>query len=73
MVQEYLNRRGLEKNQLWMAVLIQEMITPLYSGVVFNRNPITGARETVIEAVKRTWFSTRAGWHNTRSMGIPSR
>jgi pyruvate,water dikinase len=51
MVQEYLNKRGLQKNQLWMAVLIQEMIKPFISGVVFNRNPVTGARETVIEAV----------------------
>ncbi len=51
MIQEHLQKRGLQRDQLWMAVLIQEMITPSYSGVVFSRNPITGARETVIEAV----------------------
>ncbi len=50
-VQEHLNRRALQRDQLWMAILIQEMIPPRYSGVVFSRNPITGARETVIEAV----------------------
>lgn len=51
MIQEHLLKRDLQSDQLWMAVLIQEMITPRYSGVVFSRNPITGARETVIEAV----------------------
>ncbi len=51
MIQDHLIKRGLQSSELWMAVLIQEMITPLYSGVVFSRNPITGVREMVIEAV----------------------
>lgn len=33
-----------------MAVIIQEMIQPLFSGVVFTKNPVTGFSETIIEA-----------------------
>jgi phosphoenolpyruvate synthase/pyruvate phosphate dikinase len=51
-VQEYMKRRGIAREQLCMAVIIQEMITPVVSGVAFSRNPITGAHETVIEAVE---------------------
>ena len=34
-----------------MAVLVQRMVNPRASGVAFSRNPMTGADETVIEAV----------------------
>ncbi len=34
-----------------MHTLIQEMVTPVASGVVFTRNPITGLNESVLEAV----------------------
>ena len=34
-----------------MSVIIQHMVTPRMAGVVFSRNPVTGIRETVIEAV----------------------
>lgn len=37
-----------------MSVLIQEMIDPVASGVVFTRNPITGLNETILEAVSGT-------------------
>jgi pyruvate,water dikinase len=37
-----------------MAVILQEMVTPVVSGVVFNKNPITGLDEIVIEAVSGT-------------------
>src|SRR6056297_3080733 len=33
-----------------MAVIIQEMVQPLFSGVVFTKNPVTGFSETIIEA-----------------------
>src|SRR6056297_1802691 len=33
-----------------MAVIIQEMVQPLFSGVVFTKNPVTGLSETIIEA-----------------------
>jgi len=37
---------------LKMAVIIQRMVFPVLSGVVFSRNPVTGMDEIVIEAVK---------------------
>ncbi len=33
-----------------MAVIIQEMVQPLFSGVVFTKNPVSGFSETIIEA-----------------------
>lgn len=33
-----------------MAVIIQEMVQPLASGVVFTQNPVSGFSETIIEA-----------------------
>lgn len=35
-----------------MGVIIQEMVIPEYSGVVFTRNPINGLNETIVESVK---------------------
>jgi pyruvate,water dikinase len=35
-----------------MGILIQEMVSPEFSGVVFTRNPLTGLNEIVIESVK---------------------
>jgi len=35
-----------------MGAIIQEMIIPEYSGVVFTRNPVTGLNETIIESIK---------------------
>ncbi|MDJ0790659.1 MAG: PEP/pyruvate-binding domain-containing protein [Acidimicrobiia bacterium] len=35
-----------------MSVLVQEMIEPVASGVVFTRNPITGLNEIILEAVE---------------------
>ena len=34
-----------------MGVIIQEMVDPEFSGVVFTRNPLTGLDEVVVEAV----------------------
>lgn len=51
-VQEYMKRRSIPSEQLCMAVIVQEMVTPVVSGVAFSRNPITGGREIVIEAVE---------------------
>jgi phosphohistidine swiveling domain-containing protein len=50
-VQEYLKRHDLISRDLQMAVIIQEMVPPVISGVVFSRNPVTGADEVVAEAV----------------------
>jgi pyruvate,water dikinase len=35
-----------------MGVVIQEMVTPVISGVGFSRNPVTGERETLVEALE---------------------
>lgn len=50
-VQNYLQRHDLSEKELKMAVLVQEMIRPVVSGVAFSRNPMTGMRQTVVEAV----------------------
>ncbi len=51
-VGEYLRKREIPAGRLYMAVILQEMVVPVVSGVVFSRNPISGARETVVEAVE---------------------
>lgn len=47
----YLAKHNLDANSLYMAILIQEMVTPIFSGVAFSRNPVTGEDEVVVEAV----------------------
>ncbi|NIW47205.1 MAG: hypothetical protein GWN14_20060, partial [candidate division Zixibacteria bacterium] len=48
----YLERMGLTAQEIKMAVVIQEMVEPKLSGVVFTKNPITGLDETIVEAVQ---------------------
>ncbi len=50
-VQTYAKKTGVDPASLKMAVIIQEMVPPKFSGVSFSRNPITGMDETVVEAV----------------------
>jgi len=50
-VQSYLEKVGLDPCNLKMAVLIQEMVPPVFSGVSFSKNPITGMDEVVVEAI----------------------
>ena len=50
-VQSYAKKMGIDPERLKMAVIIQEMVPPKFSGVSFSRNPITGMDETVVEAV----------------------
>jgi phosphohistidine swiveling domain-containing protein len=50
-VQTYLQRNEQTASQLLMAVIIQEMVEPVLSGVSFSRNPITGEEEIIVEAV----------------------
>jgi len=40
-----------EHEDLKMAIIIQEMVIPQFSGVVFTRNPINGLNEIIIESV----------------------
>lgn len=50
-VQHYLEALSISLDNLKMAVIIQEMVQPVYSGVLFSNNPMTGIHEIVIEAV----------------------
>lgn len=50
-VTSYLQKKNIHSNNIHMAVLIQEMIPPYYSGVALSKNPVTGANEIVIEAI----------------------
>jgi pyruvate,water dikinase len=51
-VRTYQNKATKVTENLKMAVIIQEMVSPKFSGVVFSKNPITGLDEIVIEAVR---------------------
>lgn len=51
-VKSYLEKKNINPDNIHMAVLIQEMVPPHYSGVALSRNPVTGANEIVIEAVQ---------------------
>lgn len=48
----YLTKIGRRQNDLKMAVIIQQMVDPVVSGVAFSRNPMTGLNEIVVEAVR---------------------
>jgi len=48
----YLQRINPSQKKLRMAVIIQEMVLPIFSGVAFSKHPMTGMDETVIEVVK---------------------
>ena len=51
-VQTYLHTLPAQQGVLRMAVIVQEMVTPLVSGVSFSRNPFSGADEIHVEAVE---------------------
>ena len=50
-LQSYLEDSNSTFEQLRMAVIIQEMVNPVVSGVAFSKNPMTGLDEIVVEAV----------------------
>ena len=47
----YRKRKG-DSQPVAMAVIVQEMVPPVVSGVAFSRNPMTGLNEVVIESVR---------------------
>ncbi len=51
-IREYLAHHSMDPGTVKMGVIIQEMVPPRVSGVAFSRNPLTGLRETVVEAVE---------------------
>lgn len=50
-IQDYLHQSQTEPSNFRMAVIIQEMVTPIVSGVSFSVNPITSLDEIVVESV----------------------
>lgn len=48
----YMQAMGIDQQAARMAVIIQAMVPARLSGVVFSRNPVTGADEVIIEAVR---------------------
>ena len=74
-VKMYLEKLQYSPEKILMAVIIQEMVPPAYSGVLFSRNPMTGTNEIVIEGIPgegvalvqdgvtpERWISRRGGW-----------
>lgn len=51
-VDEYRKKLLNQGEPLHMAVILQEMVQPVVSGVAFSRNPLTGAEEVIVEAVQ---------------------
>ncbi len=51
-VKTYLQKLGRDPRELKMAVIVQEMVPPVISGVAFSKNPMTGLDEIVVEAVR---------------------
>lgn len=49
-VHAYLQTANIDPEALKMAVIIQEMVNPVMSGIVFSKNPLTGLDEIIIEA-----------------------
>jgi phosphohistidine swiveling domain-containing protein len=47
----YRDHQG-DHREIEMAVIVQEMVEPVVSGVAFSKNPITGLSEVVVEAVE---------------------
>jgi phosphohistidine swiveling domain-containing protein len=47
----YLQQRMKNQHDLQMAVIVQEMVEPVVSGVAFSVNPVTGLDEVVIECI----------------------
>ena len=50
-VLSYLEKHDISANELAMAVIIQKMVEPVFAGVAFSRNPVTGTDEVVVEAI----------------------
>lgn len=50
-LESYLQKSGLDPEDLEMTVLIQAMVSPLFAGVAFSKNPMTGRDEIIVEAV----------------------
>ena len=45
---EYRRRQGIEPSEVWMAVVVQQMVGAEAAGVLFTANPMTGARDEIV-------------------------
>jgi len=74
-VLDYLEKFSLSPEDIKMAIIIQEMVEPHYSGVCFSHNPMTGSHEIVLECVQgegtalvqdgvtpERWIAHGGGW-----------
>lgn len=71
-------KKGILLRPARMAVIVQKMISPRASGVIFTRNPESGKKEISIEAVyglgegvvadRAETDSCRIGWHSLRAI-----
>ncbi|KAB1948603.1 pyruvate, water dikinase [Micromonospora sp. ALFpr18c] len=41
----YRDARQIDQDEVWMAVVVQRMVTPTVAGVLFTANPVTGRRD----------------------------
>ncbi|HRW92325.1 MAG TPA: glycerol-3-phosphate acyltransferase [Thermotogota bacterium] len=48
----YKTKNRIEAQQIQVHVILQPMVQPVVSGVLFTKNPITGLQETIIEGVR---------------------
>lgn len=48
----YARHVGVDPSSLRMAVIVQEMVDAVVSGVAFSRNPVDGSPQVVVEAVR---------------------
>ena len=49
---DYMRLSSRDLSEIRMGVIVQEMVPQMVSGVSFSVNPLTGAQEVVVEAVK---------------------
>jgi phosphohistidine swiveling domain-containing protein len=59
--EQYAEALGDDSSDLRVAVIVQQMVHAIAAGVVFSRNPVTGVKETVIEAGSGTAENLVAG------------
>ncbi len=45
---EYRRRQGIEPSEVWMAVVVQQMVDAQAAGVLFTANPMSGARDEIV-------------------------
>lgn len=62
-IKTYIGKANGSVKALKMAVIIQEMVTPVISGVAFSKNPITTLDEIIVEAVPGYGVALVQGGH----------